>query len=99
MKLLLVLFGTTMLIGCTAEKLPPQPVVETKVTPVCEYGGQISGNTVVCNARFTPMPSAMMYSVGKIMFDNKTKQDCWAGQDGGRGGDAVNLPTCSSLGN
>jgi hypothetical protein len=89
MKLLLVLLGMLTLTGCT----------ETKVTPVCEYGGQISGNTVVCNPRFTPVPSAMAYSVGKIMFDNKTAQDCWAGDSKGRGPDAVSLPTCGSLGN
>ncbi len=92
------LLSTVALIGCATPQAPPAPVVETKTVPVCEYGGQISGTTVVCSPRFTPMPSSMIYSNGKIMFDNKTRQDCWAGGSGGRGPDAVSLPTCNSLG-
>ena len=95
--LVLAIFSAAALIGCAAPQVPP-PVMEGKPTPVCEYGGQISGSTVVCNPRFTLMPSSMAYSNGKIMFDNKTRQDCWAGGTGGRGPDAVTLPTCSSLG-
>ena len=98
--ILALLFGVSSaatLVGCTPVA-QPQPVVETKLTPVCEYGGQISGATFVCNPRFTPMPSPNMWSVGKVFFDNKTAQTCWGGPEFGNRGQAdVNLPTCNSL--
>jgi hypothetical protein len=96
----MLILAALLSVGCEAPPKAPtlQAAPAPKSVPVCAYGGQIAGDTVVCNARFTPMPSPNMWSVGKVFFDNKTARTCWGGDPNGTRGTAdVSLPSCSDL--